>query len=105
MSSLSDMMDEYIKRRDAVEAIHASNMTAAIDQIIGGNAIIDVPAADIVAIRRGEPFPRYELFEDDDGAHIHRVQTGWGCPFCGSSHIAKFCADCGAKMDWGAENE
>jgi len=102
MSSLSDMMDESIKRRDAIEAIYASHMTIAVDEIRGGNAILGVPAVDVVAPRRGEPLPRYELFEDDDGAHIHKVQTGWGCPFCGSSHVAKFCADCGAKMDWGS---
>jgi len=62
-------------------------------------ALENYPVADVVEVRRGKPLPSYEPFEDYDGAHIHRVQTGWECPFCGCDGARNFCPNCGAKMD------
>ena len=47
------VMDEYIKRGDAVAAIYDSNMKTPIDYIEGGNAILMVLAADVAPVRHG----------------------------------------------------
>lgn len=64
------------------------------------SVILDaIPAADVVEVRHGIPDPIEEVYEDTDGAHVYRHIVGYACPFCGSDRIAKYCADCGAKMD------
>lgn len=98
-------MAEYIDR-DAVLNRLKDNLRAAqhwsvcYDCTMSAIETVEAaPAADVVEVRHGKPFPIYTSFEDFDGAHNHRLQTGWACPFCGSERIAQFCAACGAKMD------
>ena len=113
-------MKEYIEREAAIKKLndhlHAMIDDAPISQ--GTKDIYEmayrhvedvlrklIPAADVVEVRHGIPDPIEETYEDTDGAHVYRHIVGYACPFCGSDRIAKYCADCGAKMDGGADDD
>ena len=89
---MGKLMDEYIRRGDAVFAIHDSNMMNPIDQIEGWNAILMVPAADVAPVRHGVWM---------------WVKDHWECSVCRGPRFhdlalgvdASYCGRCGAKMD------
>lgn len=99
-------MKEYIEREAAIELGKKQSCAGIIDGgdfcNISANMLRNIPAADVVEVRHGIPDPIEETYED--GAHVYRHIVGYACPFCGSDRIAKYCADCGAKMDGGVND-
>lgn len=62
--------------------------------------VIDkIPSADVREVKRGVPIPQYITINDYDDASSIKQVYAWRCPFCGSTKIAKFCANCGAEME------
>lgn len=94
-------MSDLIYREDAKDFVRYAR-AKDLDPI---EYLDEVPAADVGEARHGVPNPIEEIYEDTDGAHVYRHLVGYECPFCGSDRIAKYCADCGAKMDGGADGE
>lgn len=85
-------MAEYIEREAAIESLPVSWDSAV-------NALRNMPAADVATV-----------------VHGHWVQIGadkrgrggiFRCAACNkcSPHVSKYCPECGAKMDGGADNE
>ena len=95
-------MAEYIKREDAIKAIKEQEDSVSYDinmgLIMAMNAIADMPAADVVEVKRGcwEPDASQPYGED------------WTCSVCGNNPcwhrtekevLPLFCPWCGAKME------
>jgi hypothetical protein len=91
-------MAEYIDRVDAIKAVNEQNaltMTrAALIDVLNG-----IPAADVTEVVHG----RWEHLGGDE----------WCCSACGfvittegswDKPTKKYCEDCGAKMDGGADD-
>lgn len=92
------MLDDYIKRSDAINALKVSAMLRNLDSVEDGPAhrykraaeriIAGVPAADV------EPKRKTGRWIDLDDHLL--------CSSCGASHTApdkNYCPNCGAKMD------
>ena len=53
-----------------------------------------------VVIRKcGKPIKHTEIFCNSDGEPVVEYIVGKACPFCGSTKIENYCANCGAKMN------
>lgn len=98
-------MKEYIERDKAVSVLYRYCHTVD-GRCCGPDDVVElyeelksIPAADVVEVRHGVPNPIEEVYDVTGGAHVYRHIVGYSCPFCGSDRIAKYCADCGAKMD------
>lgn len=48
--------------------------------------------------KRGDAVPQFRIWRDDEGNEVATVVSGFACPFCGSTDIKGFCADCGAEI-------
>lgn len=57
----------------------------------------DIPAADVVEVKRG----RWEPQKEFDFVAGHAVVTGFCCSLCGLYYVDEhnLCPNCGAKMD------
>lgn len=93
---------EYIEREAVLDLIRENDKCGYVE--IRTESLLyyvnNIPAADVVEVRHGVPDPIDEVYEDTDG-NTYRQIVWYECPFCGSDRIAKYCADCGAKMDGG----
>lgn len=85
------MMDEYIKREEAMEQCNRHSDYTAWSIL---NGIEAIPAADVAPVRHGVWLLRHE-------GHGHY----WECSVCHTNPCiyvtkdTKFCPNCGAKMD------
>lgn len=99
-------MTEYIKRSDAIEAIwsilsgmgynlkHNDRLREEVDAVIG-----DYPDADVQPVPNGSWEER--LVDDPEFDPYGFFRRRWYCSTCGrwQSHgAAKYCPNCGAKM-------
>ena len=95
---------EYIKREVAVKAANEWVSEACVAPVMRVSRLFDklqkVPAADVAQVVRG----RWEHLGGDE----------WCCSACGfvlttegswDKPTKKYCEDCGAKMDGGADRE
>ena len=103
-------MAEYIERSAAIKAAkHAWAKGLEPSQYIEA-----LPAADVAPVVHG----RWEWFNEDVGtpATGYEREWGWRCSHCGGelpddyddpddSPTFRFCYNCGAKMDGGADHE
>ena len=96
-------MTDYIRREDAQKALFAPEMCYAPVQV---KIIRELPAADVAEVVHGE-----WLRADDDWNSLTTIQ----CSLCGEEWCFetdddvsllnyKYCPNCGAKMDGGADN-
>lgn len=77
-------------------------------------SIIDAPASDVAPVRHGEWVPSESDFDDDDTLFDVEDWCDWKCSACHNDicyedpmerrHLPKYCLNCGAKMDGGADN-
>ena len=93
-------MDEYIKRETAVRAVMAAKWVDGSDGAMAMEIVASPPAADVAPV-----------------VHTRWAHLGgdeWCCPVCGfvittegswDKPTKKYCEDCGAKMDEGADND
>ena len=93
-------MDEYIKRKDAIDICtecvdfqdSIENINASAEAMRIRRLIKELPSADVVERKRGK---------------WNCIQGGMSvCPYCGASphdYFKNYCPNCGAKMDGGAE--
>lgn len=95
---------EYIERGNVIEKLSRMIDYCEKDKKVNGltalfqcgDAIMDVPAADVVEVRHGRWIP-----------HEHMSRTpyarNYDCSECGISPIEceNYCPNCGAKMDGG----
>lgn len=95
------MVDEYIRRADAMHALYEDYAYPAMDIIKG------VPAADVAEVVHGQWIGEGDGYSD--GALVCDV---WHCSECDytiddgtddPARLPKYCAGCGAKMDGGYE--
>ena len=97
-------MDEYIKKRDAVECIrnvmrtlgHNYTQATEIDQIM------ELEAEDAVPVVHGH-------WEQSGFCEVRDKWTTYKCSVCGTSNGRKFndkyCRNCGSKMDEDGEQD
>ena len=93
-------MAEYIKRETAVRAVMAAKWVDGSDGAMAIEIVASPPAADVAPV-----------------VHAHWGHLGgdeWCCSACGfvittegswDKPTKKYCEDCGAKMDGGANND
>ena len=93
-------MAEYIEREDAVSAVMAAKWVDGSDGAMAMEIVASPPAADVAPV-----------------VHTRWAHLGgdeWCCPVCGfvittegswDKPTKKYCEDCGAKMDEGADND
>ena len=98
-------MDEYIKREEAIEAVkHAWAKGLEPSQYIE-----TIPASDVAPVRHGRWLNFYGDFstaECDICAEIYEVSPDESTKkefFDAFKEFYKFCPNCGAKMDGGAD--
>lgn len=92
-------MDEYIKRKTAVGAVMAAKWVDGSDGAMAMEIVASPPAADVAPVMHGR------------WAHLGGDE--WCCSVCGfvlttegswDKPTKKYCEDCGAKMDGGADH-
>ena len=91
-------MDDYI-RREAAKALIRKAYTRIEDRVAINCVLNDVPAADVAPVKRG----RWEYRPAYKGAEF----GFYVCSSCGSPfwwNTSKYCPDCGAKMNGGADD-
>lgn len=109
-------MAEYIKREAAIDAVTEVYYDTPDVNLSGEKfegAINGIPAADVAPVVHG----RWEWFDEDVGTPVtgYEREWGWRCSHCGEelpddyddpddSPTFRFCYNCGAKMDGGADN-
>jgi hypothetical protein len=111
-------MKEYIERGKILDqAYYHSLSRESIYDAYGVDAVDEddikaIPAADVVEVRHGRWLPDYDYTEYDfDGStplpEPRKFQDGWQCSLCGQYDPSetKYCPNCGAKMDGGADDE
>lgn len=95
------MMADYIRREDALKALHNNFYTTAMD------VIKRVPTADVAPVVHGVWQGEGDGYAD--GALVYDV---WHCSNCGHciddgtddpEALPNYCPNCGAKMDGGVE--
>ena len=93
-------MAEYIKREDAVNAVMAAKWVDGSDGAMAMEIVASLPAVDMAPV----VYTRWAHLGGDE----------WCCPVCGfvittegswDKPTKKYCEDCGAKMDGGADHE
>ena len=93
-------MAEYIKREDAVNAVMAAKWVNGSDGAMAMEIVASPPAANVAPVVNG----RWDHLGGDE----------WCCSACGfvlttegswDKPTKKYCEDCGAKMDGGADND
>ena len=93
-------MAEYIKRETAVRAVMAAKWVDGSDGAMAMEIVASPPAADVAPVVHGR------------WAHLGGDE--WCCSACGfviategswDKPAKKYCEDCGAKMDGGADHE
>lgn len=91
-------MAEYIERETAVKAVMAAKWVDGSDGAMAMEIVASPPAADVAPVVYG----RWEHLGGDE----------WCCSACGfvittegswDKPTKKYCEDCGAKMDGGAD--
>lgn len=91
-------MAEYIKRETAVRAVMAAKWVDGSDGAMAMEIVASPAAADVAPVVRGR--------------WVHLGGDEWCCSACGfvittegswDKPTKKYCEDCGAKMDGGAE--
>ena len=109
-------MDEYASLRKIESELCGGNLPekykAFVRRVLNDRNLI--PSADVAPVVHG----RGEWFEDDVGtpATGYEREWGWRCSHCGGelpddyddpddSPTFRFCYNCGAKMDGGADHE
>ena len=97
-------MAEYIEREYAVDAVvdvyyNTPDINLSCEKF--ETAIFKIPAADVAPVRHG----CWERVIPSKSAA--KWSTGVSCSNCHSAGYAhhKYCPNCGAKMDGGADNE
>lgn len=92
-------MPEYIKRETAIKRVMETKWESGSDGAAAMEIVAATPAADVAPV-----------------VHTRWAHLGgdeWCCPVCGfvittegswDKPTKKYCEDCGAKMDGGAEN-
>ena len=92
-------MDDYI-RREAAKAQIRKAYTRIEDRVAINCVLNDVPAADVAPVKRG----RWKYTPAYQGAKF----GFYNCSSCGSPfwwNTSRYCPDCGAKMERGADDE
>lgn len=52
------------------------------------------------AMKHGKPKPHFMVVKGKSGNSVETYWKANKCPFCYDTRIARFCSNCGAKMDW-----
>jgi len=96
-------MSEYIKRPEAWQAVQDAFNRHLIDYKAGQeimDSLAEIPAADVAPVKRG----RWKYTPAYLGAEfVFYVCSSCGSPFWWNT--SKYCPDCGAKMNGGADGE
>lgn len=110
-------MDDYIRRKDAVEwfmaFIHMDEDVIPADTV-ASDLKHAIPTADVQPVRHAE----WEWFDELNGSPLEGQDRDWGwrCSHCKTElpddyddpdckPEMKYCHECGAKMDGGTGNE
>ena len=104
-------MDEYIKREDLLELYRIDdpvlNENGHVPLPVIRQNIMDIPAANVAPVRHGRWVDK-PLIKSFKHTNIPVVEcSACGIDFCDviNNHdcVYKYCANCGAKMDGGAD--
>ena len=100
-------MDEYIKRETAVRMVMAAKWEDGSDGAMAMEIVASAPTADVAPVVHGR-----WLGEGDGYADGEIVFDVWHCSECDyciddgtddPSMLPRYCPNCGAKMDGGAD--
>lgn len=111
-------MAEYIERSAGVSILRAkANMAVLMDAAPyfekAAQMLEKLPAADVAPVVHAMWIPSESDFDDDDTLFDVEEWCDWQCSACGEDicyddpmpvlFLPKYCPNCGAKMDGGAE--
>lgn len=93
------MDDEYIKRKDVMEALFAPEMCYTPVQV---KIVKGLPAADVAEVRLGQ----WEMYTDEHGKHARCsvCRDKFACLVTNNTityYRPNYCPTCGARMDGG----
>ena len=106
-------MAEYIKRNVVTKGIMAAKWMDGYDGAMAMEIAASAPVADVAPVAHG----RWKWFCEETGTPStgYESEWGWRCSHCGEElpddyddpddiPTFRFCYNCGAKMDGGADN-